>query len=437
MNRTLIAALFFSSSFSIAYASGGDTPAGGGSDRTEGLVVPSQAAPAQDKPAADKSAGGDIKVFWKNGLYFESADKQFKAKMGGRLLFDMGGIHTDDDFEASNGREEDGARFRTARWYLSGEFNELIEFKWQYDFAGGTDNKLKDAYIGMKTSPVGALRVGQFREPFSLEQLTSISHVTFMERSLADRLVPGRNVGLQASDTNAGKTMTWAVGVFRDDGSDTGASSGDGEQSATARVTFLPQHTDEEHLVHVGAGFTTRVPPGHVYSVASKGESGLTAQNIVSTGNIGADRVDVANLEAAWVRGPLSLQAEVIQSMVDASSGSDPDFQGWYLFASWFLTGEHRQYKDTAGAFERIKVNHPYGKDGGKGAWELAARMSSLDLTDAGINGGEADDVTLGVNWYLNPFTRVMLNYVREDIDEATTPDGTADIFQMRIAFEF
>jgi len=55
---------------------------------------------------------------------------------------------------------------------------------------------------------------------------------------------------------------------------------------------------------------------------------------------------------------------------------------------------------------------------GGSGAWEIAGRFSTLDLNDGAILGGEVDVITIGLNWYLNRNTRVMLNLQDIDLDQ-------------------
>jgi phosphate-selective porin OprO/OprP len=118
-------------------------------------------------------------------------------------------------------------------------------------------------------------------------------------------------------------------------------------------------------------------------------------------------------------------------------------FNGCYAFVSYFLTGEHRPYKRSTGAFDQIKPHENFfrvrAQDGcvhtGKGAWEFAYRFSYIDLNDEGILGGRAHDHTLGLNWYLNPYTRVMFNYVNSTLD--TGIDGTLDVFEMRAQIDF
>ena len=70
------------------------------------------------------------------------------------------------------------------------------------------------------------------------------------------------------------------------------------------------------------------------------------------------------------------------------------------------------------------------------GAIELAARYSALDLADEAISGGRLQDTTMGVNWYLNPNMRIMLNYVHSEAD-VKGEDGSADLVGLRFNIFF
>jgi phosphate-selective porin OprO and OprP len=79
---------------------------------------------------------------------------------------------------------------------------------------------------------------------------------------------------------------------------------------------------------------------------------------------------------------------------------------------SWLITGESRGYVFEEARFKNPKPKGIVGK-GGIGAWELLARYSSLDLSDEDIDGGEEDNVTVGINWYPTPNFRFMANNLR------------------------
>ncbi len=146
-----------------------------------------------------------------------------------------------------------------------------------------------------------------------------------------------------------------------------------------------------------------------------------------------ASEADLIGIEAAAVFGPVSVQGEYIMAAVQSDASGDPDFAGYSVEASYFFTGEHRRYKLSEGAFDRVKPSQNLMADGGFGAVQLTARYSSVDLTNGAIEGGEMDDITVGINWYLNPNTRVMLNYVTADVDGV----GEADIIQTRFQIDF
>ena len=361
----------------------------------------------------------DLNVYWKDGLRLTGEDFQFK--IGGRIMLDFAFF----DEDASVGDIEDATEFRRARLYFAGLIYNNVDFKAQYDFAGG-DADFKDVYIGYKGVELGHIKVGHFKEAFSLEELTSSKYITFMERSLPiEAFAPSRNTGIGINSTALDDKLTWAVGLFREtDGFGEGEGS---DWNVTGRITGLPVQS-EEMLLHVGLALSYKNTSEVQYR--SRPESHL-APRVVDTDGFTADNVSLVGLESALVCGPFSLQGEYILSSPDMAAGvADPDFSGYYLCASYFLTGEQRKYKASSGTFSRVKPNENVGV--GPGAWEVGARYSSLDLTDAGIAGGEIDDITLGVNWYLNPNTRVMLNYVMADADA-----GDVNVIQTRFQIDF
>jgi phosphate-selective porin OprO/OprP len=125
----------------------------------------------------------DFRVYWKEGLNLTTLDGDFKLKIGGRLMTDWLWSSEDTKIKQYVGEQEDGVEIRRARLYFSGLIYDNVEYKLQFDFAGG-DADLKDAYLGLTDFPLGKLRMGHFKEPFSLEELTSSKYITFLERAL-------------------------------------------------------------------------------------------------------------------------------------------------------------------------------------------------------------------------------------------------------------
>ena len=351
---------------------------------------------------------------------------------------------------------------------MKGDAFHVVDYKIQLDFAdtdGGFDNKLlqsvafKDVYITVKELPyLGHVRMGHFKEPFGLEQLTSARFITFMERSLADEgaIVPARRMGVMAFDNWADDRGTWAVGAFTGqmlNGSEPPIFQGDdGGTAVTMRGTFLPWYDEGSGgrgLLHTGIAYSYRnLSEPNALRLRQRPEAHL-APRIVDTrprhaGPRGAEDGPGNGLR---LRAPLD-PVRVLRRFRSAQRIRHGRLNGYYVYASYFLTGEHRRYKKSSGAFDRVKpftnffrVRTGDGVQTGWGAWELAYRYSSLDLHApyAGIDGGFADDHTFGVNWYLNPYTRLMFNYVLS----ASTPSGAQtavtdmSVYQMRCQIDF
>ena len=350
----------------------------------------------------------------------ETADKQVQIRLGGRVHQDYVFWGDNETLENSIGSLIDGTEIRRARLYVQGCLYERVEFKAQYDFAGGAVD-VKDVYMGVRGLAVG-VRLGHFKEPFSLEELASSNYVNFMERSLINAFAPSRNVGFRVAGTAYDERFGWAAGVFRDtDGFGFGAGN---NYNLTGRISGTPVYRNGgRHLLHLGVGYSRKEVDEAVRFRSGPGIH--LAPRFVDTGPIPASSARLIDLEAALVLGAFSLQGEYVDTSVNTVDG-DLSFDGFYVFASFFVTGENRSYSRGDGSFDRLRPRRNFLVDGGLGAFELVARYSELDLTDGPVVGGELASLTLGLNWYLNPMIRVMTNYVRSDLGGIDTADALA-----------
>ncbi len=383
-----------------------------------------------------QSDWGEVK--WDNGLKLENREKGYKIKIGGRIMLDGLTVHPQQngviDTLVSGGS---GVEFRRIRLYTAGKIYGNILFKLQFDFAGG-EALLKDAYITITKIPViGNIQIGHFKEPIGLELLTSSKYITLMERSLTDPLTPERNTGAMLFNTVLNKRLTWAAGYFLP-ADNFGKYSGE-KYHLTTRVTGLPIYDKEGKykVLHLGVSYTHQYQDNSLYKLKSRPESHLI-ETIVLAEIDKAKAVNQVGGELAFVYGPFSIQSEYIytNALTSESSALQKDnynFSAFYGYASWFITGEHRNYKTSLAAFDRVKPKKNFGSDGGAGAFEVALRYSDIDLDDTDIRGGELANITLGLNWYLNPATRVMMNYVLAELKDA----GKINIFQMRVQVDF
>jgi len=411
-----------------ATAAAAQDSGGGLESRVKSLEEQLRELRQQQPPAPAAKAGeSDLRVFWKDGLRLESADKLIQLRLGGRFQVTslFGG---NEDFESAGKEIEDGAAFRRARIYLQGTVTERFEFKFQYDFADTNKVKLADVWGEVKKIPlVGNARVGQFYEPVSFEQNTSDFDADFMERSVMNALSPARNIGAALHDVYGGR-LSWWAGAFVDDGSgDTATAQRDGDHAVSARVTGLPIDADDDKtLLHVGASASVRNPTSGVVTYSAKPESSL-APVFITTGNL--TNVDGALLlggEIAGQLGPVHASAEYLSSQLDADSQGDPKFAGWLASAGWFMTGESFAYNHVEGVFAGPKVGKSLDKSDGYGALELCARYSELDLTGGTVRGGKMRDVIVGVNWFLSNNLKVAVDGVNSRVEGI----GTVNMLQ-------
>jgi len=378
-------------------------------------------------PAAH--ADDDWSIKWGNGHKMESADKQFKLKFGGRIMADF---HFADGDSGFGDELENGFEFRRARLFFSGTIYDRVEFKAQYDFAG-QDADFKDVWIALKGSKAN-VKIGHFREYFSLSAQTSSKYIAFAERPLpVEAFDPGRSSGIGVYGKRGDK-MNWGFGAFYN-ADDAGNSTNEDEINITGRIGFRPIYEDGgRRLFHVGVSASQKdLGSNGTFRFRTRPEQHLTTR-FVNTNNFQANSALLLGVEFAGVADRFWFSGEYLSTDVDSTLGRDPNFTGGYVQAGYFLTeGDYRRFKTSSGGFDRQKPSSPWLKDGGTGAWEVALRYSTVDLSDGAIQGGEEDNITVALNWYPNPATRMMLNYVLADVDGL----GDANLIIMRWQVDF
>jgi phosphate-selective porin OprO/OprP len=359
--------------------------------------------------------------------------------------------------QATIGNLQNGYGFRRVRLGGQGNIGDSASWVSEAELAGG-NVRLRDVFVGLDAIPyVRQTRVGHFREPYSLEGMTSSNFITFLERSPLNVLSPARNWGVCSFWWPDNERLLFSLGVFRDGTPSNGQSFGDGDNWAyTTRLTGLPVYEPDGEvfrLVHVGGAFSQRVPPNGVINFTPRTTSNLlTVEDnpgspFLPTVNIPANSYQLYNLQAAWVHGPLSVQGEWSAATVQQTNAGNVFVHGVYIFGSYFLTGEHRGYNRTRGSFDQVDVLRPLIRSqtdprGGCGAVELTARFSYFNFNSPNlppdVNGAPAGtqlyELTLGANWYLNSYTRIMFNYTAGMPDMVGFGQTVAHVFGIRTA---
>ncbi len=366
-----------------------------------------------------------------------SDDGKFETVVGGRIQVDAWSADKDDyDLYGKSGTE-----FRRARIFIAGKMYDNWTYKGQYDFADNSTT-IKDAWIGYNGFEAFRIKVGQFKQPMGLEELTSSKYITFMERSLpTEAFATSRRIGLGIY--NHSTHFNWAVSAYgqaEGDNTEDGGSEGYG---AGARVAWAPLN-EKGKLLHLGISGAYEEQNDSELRFRSRMEAHGVDTRYLNTGFIpNPDTTSKVGLEAATGFGPFSLQGEyyLVSAESNQAGFDDADYDGGYIFGSWFMTGESRVYKK--GAFGRVTPKSTVGR-GGIGAWELAARYSYVSLDDGDTKGGEEGNITVGLNWYATKYVRFMANYVYVDADPISTPTAGADnvddkpsIYQMRAQIDF
>lgn len=401
----------------------------------------------------------DLEAQGKKSELAPREDAKPAIELRGRIQADAILVNQSEKDKAIIGNVQNATGFRRARLGAQGSVGEQAHWIAEFDFAGG-DISFKDVFIGMSQLPlVDRVRVGHQVEPFSLEGYTNSNYFPFVERSPIDSLDPARNWGVLMLSYTDNQRATLMLGAFRSGTSnESGNDIGDGNDMAyDVRVTGLPWYdaaSEGRYLMHLGAAFSQRYPKNDVVMFNQGPQSSLLNASdnpgslFIPTITIPASQYQLYNLDWALVLGSLSFQAEWSAAAVNQIGGGPVFLNGFYMFSSYFLTGENRQYLPRDGTFGMTRVRRPFlclkdkhqlGR--GPGAWELTARFAYADFANANIppqNGLKVGDneaeTTLGVNWYLNDYARLMFNYVHAVVVDPNFGPSYADAFFLRTA---
>ncbi|QDU95512.1 Porin P precursor [Lignipirellula cremea] len=354
---------------------------------------------------------------------------------------------------ASVGDAQDGADFRRARLSASGDVARNVGYFMEYDFGFAGRPSFMDVYLDVRELSVGTLRIGQWRQPFGMDGLTSVKDILFLERSLPFMLTPFRQIGVGVFNTFPEERGTWAASTFRFPVDFYGGNVGDnGGFGMATRFTGLPYYQSDAQMVHLGFGYIGGDPANDLvrYQMTPEfflNESGgpnvvpsgvpLGTPSFVDTGPIDTNFFHMINLEAAASYGSFHVQSEAYHVTVDRIADSTVNFFGAYAQMAYILTGEVRKYNKAGGAYGGVDPRCDFAPNCGWGAWEVATRYSYIDLNDDNVQGGRLTNLTFGVNWYLNPRAKFQFNYIHSFLDNPVFDRSDASIFAARAQLVF
>ena len=401
-----------------------------------------------------------LRLYWDQGLRYQfyqpitvpipftqgertiGEEVRVSGRLGLKLSLDAAAFHSTD----REPQIPDGVDVRQFTLYTEGQFGRGTDptlYKLQFGSVSGNFYMSEGWVRWQGVDYVHNVQVGYETVPQTLENIYAFQALTFMEASsMSLAFSPGNRLGVAAFRTFDNERVNVSGGAYSI-GSDPGLNGGSVTQTLlypVMRVTGLPIYADrgknDVTLVHLGVSLGYQFAKGSQFEYRSRPES-FIAPYLVDTGQIAGDQASLLGLEAIYMDGPFTLTGEVAGSDIKGDSQSNRFF-GAYVSAGYFLTGEQRGYnKNTGAVVPTLRPNKEFSwKDKTWGAWEVAARVSYLDLNDASVNGGRMAIGMLGLNWYWNHYLRWQFNGGYASVSGGPTP-GDLYILQARLQMVF
>jgi phosphate-selective porin OprO/OprP len=382
------------------------------------------------------------------GIKIKSSDGNFDASVGGRIHFDGEMIVPDHGakFGASDpsGGEKSSFYFRRVFISLAGHL-----YGWEYhideDLAATSTNGFNDVWIAHSVIGNDAIYIGQHKPWRSLDELASNNITPFMERNAASAtgIYGGRDFadGLfykwthgigsgslfaGASVYTLGKTANMAA-ASGPTGSTFGQTQGTGYNGRIAYAPFVKDgfwlHTgvavssdNADNVPTTGATNGYGLSSTYIY-VGRQATAATLASYSGATGGNNPNVTSVAG-ELAGAFGPAYASAEFVNARYNQTGKAFNTVQAFSGTIAYAVTGESRPYDKTVGTYGSIKPKHSYG------ALEVLARLDTMRNDGAGgtfvgVSGPSGKTITTdrtytataGINYYVNPAVRFMLNY--------------------------
>jgi phosphate-selective porin OprO/OprP len=334
------------------------------------------------------------------------------------------------DADARDGTDADSA-MRRAELVLKGKGPGNIEWVLGYDAKA---NKFLDvnAKYKLRGNSNNFLQFGQFKQPNSLEELSSTKNNDFVSKAMITNtfaVARRLGVGVGYGDNNWGiNASAFARELTRD------LAQGNG---FGARGYWAPIN-DKGSILHFGLSYVDYdavISDGtarreDTARFRARPDADFSNRLIDTAVMANTDSISTLGGESFWVAGPFKLQGEYMKTNAKRSAGLE-DFSstGGYVSGVWNITGETWGYK--AGT-----PTTPLPDEPGRGMWQVGLRYDTLDLNDGLVQGGKLNTWTAGVNWYWRSNFKFMLNYVKANSTKAGISDDPS-IIEARAQFYF
>jgi phosphate-selective porin OprO/OprP len=422
----------------------------GGPPPTVTALARTTVRPAEPAIAQIASAAPRVTESPAHRFALQSANGEYSIGFTGNVQLDTGGYVRFKPASSAVGPQalSSGVNARRARIGVTGRAAGDWSYAFVYDAGNSSDQTAKGietAQIAYNGLAGAVFEIGYSNTYFTLDQATSSADTLFFERASPSNVATNINTG--DARANAGVRVYgdryWAGAYL------TGPASGDSHTltrerfGAFQRVAFQVLK-GPDYSVHFGLGLDELLQASNAgngtpatLALNDPPELRIDPTNLLNTGTLGTvanpvDKAYVVDLETAATYRNLFWQGEYYRYQIDRRGLRDAWFSGGYGQVAWTLTGEAHRYNPQSATYARISPARPFSlRDGGWGAWELAARASYVDLDShfqpgtllsadpAAVDGGRQRGYTLGLNWYPNDLVRLLLDYNHVDYDKA------------------
>ncbi|MBR6436276.1 MAG: hypothetical protein IKS45_07200, partial [Thermoguttaceae bacterium] len=281
----------------------------------------------------------------------EDDAKKPSVKVSGRLQYEADFFDQNDASKARVGNMRNGTDLRRAWIGVAGSYKQF-NYKCNFDLAPSA-LAFKDVYLGIKELPwLGDMRIGYFKEPSSVEQLTGVHQMWFNDRPLSmsgiSSYMQNRALGIEFSNGSRVQDFLWAVGFFQncsdsihrhyDDWYSTSDTrSGEG---VTARFVKILQNCPEiGRVFHIGASFTYKSwNPEEKMNWGTREENDLGLKSI-ETGNFyGTTDTYMVSPELVFTNNSFAVIAEYNYIRLKNRDMDDMNIHGGHVSVSYLLT---------------------------------------------------------------------------------------------------
>ncbi|WP_341918488.1 OprO/OprP family phosphate-selective porin [Hydrocarboniphaga effusa] len=358
--------------------------------------------------------GGSGNLRWRGAPVFRSADGYFTFKPRGRLSLDWSG--TDGSrFDARNIYGTEATDLRLGAEGTIGKLGYKLDVTFADNAAG-----VREAYLSYDTTLFGLpteYYLGNRLRDRSIEGSGMLAREPFMERNAVAAVGAAYNgyFGLGGYVRTFGNN--WHLGA---------SITGDGvdnEGTASDSITYsIRGHVNpikaRQGFVHLGSWYYYETLGDDVATINNAPRIGQSFNDNlrVSSGAIADPTRDEAwGYEVGGVFRNFWSFGEYTKRRIDSDSIDVVERTATSISAGWLITGEKPGFSKRSGIWGSTRVLSPV-TSGGWGAWEIAVRFDRYDFRDA-PNGGDGRSDTVGLNWYINDWSRLMFNYVNWTTD--------------------